>query len=284
MNDKKLAYVFLAPTALVLILLVGYPIVYNLLISFQKVSLSLNGTSEFILFENYISVLTDIKFWTALATTLLYTFVVVVGSTSMGLFIAILFSRKFYFKKTANALILISYIVPSIASVYIFRYMFDINYGIINYYLVDVFNILDEAPLWFDKSVLSFILVSIFAIWRYFPYAYLSFYAILKTIDKSQYEAAKIDGATSWQIFKKITLPGVMPVLLTVVILRSIWMFYMYADVYLLTNQVDILGIYMYEKAFIFNDLGAGAAISIIMFALIFPFTKLIRKATNEGK
>lgn len=282
MNEKKIAYILMAPTALVLLVLVGYPIVFNVVISLQDVSLAFGVPSTFNNFQNYISVLTDNEFWFALLNTVLYTALVVIGSTGLGLFAALMLNRDFYGKKIANALILVSYIVPSIASIYIFKYMFDTNYGIINYFLKDVIHTVDSTPLWFDKPVLSFVLVTLFAIWRYFPYAYLSFYAILKTIDHSQYEAAMIDGASKFTVFRKITLPWVMPVLATVVILRSIWMFYMYTDVALLTNQVDILGTYMYDKAFVSNMLGQGAAISVIMFLFIFPFTRLIRKATNE--
>lgn len=282
MNEKKIAYILMAPTALVLLVLVGYPIVFNVVISLQDVSLAFGVPSTFNNFQNYISVLTDGEFWLALLNTVLYTALVVIGSTGLGLFAALMLNRDFYGKKIANALILVSYIVPSIASIYIFKYMFDTNYGIINYFLKDVIHAVDSTPLWFDKPALSFALVTLFAIWRYFPYAYLSFYAILKTIDHSQYEAAMIDGASKFTVFRKITLPWVMPVLATVVILRSIWMFYMYTDVALLTNQVDILGTYMYDKAFVSNMLGQGAAISVIMFLFIFPFTRLIRKATNE--
>lgn len=282
MNEKKIAYILMAPTALVLLVLVGYPIVFNVVISLQDVSLAFGVPSTFNNFQNYINVLSDGEFWLALLNTVLYTALVVIGSTGLGLFAALMLNRDFYGKKIANALILVSYIVPSIASIYIFKYMFDTNYGIINYFLKDVIHAVDSTPLWFDKPGLSFTLVTIFAIWRYFPYAYLSFYAILKTIDHSQYEAAMIDGASKFTVFRKITLPWVMPVLATVVILRSIWMFYMYTDVALLTNQVDILGTYMYDKAFVSNMLGQGAAISVIMFLFIFPFTKLIRKATNE--
>lgn len=273
----------MAPTALVLLVLVGYPIVFNVVISLQDVSLAFGVPSTFNNFQNYTTVLTDGEFWLSLVNTVLYTGLVVIGSTALGLFAALMLNRDFYGKKIANALILVSYIVPSIASIYIFKYMFDTNYGIINYFLTDVTHIVSETPLWFDKPILSFVLVTLFAIWRYFPYAYLSFYAILKTINHSQYEAAMIDGASKFTIFRKITLPWVMPVLVTVVILRSIWMFYMYTDVALLTNQVDILGTYMYDKAFVSNMLGQGAAISVIMFLFIFPFTKLIRKAANEN-
>ncbi|EPO7095847.1 carbohydrate ABC transporter permease [Escherichia coli] len=124
-------------------------------------------------------------------------------------------------------------------------------------------------------------LVVLFAIWRYFPYAFISFLAILQTIDKSLYEAAEMDGANAWQRFRIVTLPAIMPVLATVVTLRTIWMFYMFADVYLLTTKVDILGVYLYKTAFAFNDLGKAAAISVVLFIIIFAVILLTRKRVN---
>ncbi len=115
---------------------------------------------------------------------------------------------------------------------------------------VDRLQLFNEAPLWFDQPVASFFMVVLFAIWRYYPYAFISFLAILQTVDKTLYEAAEMDGANAWQKFKIVTLPAIKPVLATVIVLRSIWMFYMFTDVYLLTNKVNILGVYLYQTAF----------------------------------
>lgn len=167
---------------------------------------------------------------------------------------------------------------PNIES---WKYMFNNGYGIVNYLGVDLLHLYEQAPLWFDNPGSSFVLVVLFAIWRYFPYAFISFLAILQTIDKSLYEAAEMDGANAWQRFRIVTLPAIMPVLATVVTLRTIWMFYMFADVYLLTTKVDILGVYLYKTAFAFNDLGKAAAISVVLFIIIFAVILLTRKRVN---
>ena len=156
--------------------------------------------------------------------------------------------------------------------------MFNNIYGIINYIVVDVLKIADEAPLWFDQPLSAFILVTIFAIWKFYPYAYMSFTAILQSVDKSLYEAADMDGATGWQKFMAVTYPAIKPTLVTVVSLRTIWVFYIYTEVYLLTKQVDVLGVYLYDMAFATHDFGKAAAISIILFVVIFSLILLIRK------
>ena len=164
--------------------------------------------------------------------------------------------------------------------------MFNNIYGIINYMLVDKLHILKEAPLWFDNPTSAFILVVLFSVWKFFPYAFLSFLAILQTLDSTLYEAAEIDGANKWQQFLAITIPCIKPVLMVVITLRTIWVFYMFADVYLLTKKVNILGVYLYEMAFARNDLGKAAAISILLFVIIFSFIIFIRKKVdiNEQK
>ena len=201
-------------------------------------------------------ILSDPGFWHSLWMTVWYTALVVAGSTVLGLAVAMFFNREFRLRKTARSLVILSYVTPSISLVFARKYMFNNGYGIVNYLGVDLLHLYEQAPLWFDNPGSSFVLVVLFAIWRYFPYAFISFLAILQTIDKSLYEAAEMDGANARQRFRIVTLPAIMPVPATVVTLRTIWMFYMFADVYLLTTKVDILGVYLYKTAFAFNDLG----------------------------
>jgi multiple sugar transport system permease protein len=280
-SDAKLAITLLAPSIFLLLLLVAYPMISNIQISFFDQPINPRLDAIFVGFENYKSILTDGEFYLSLGVTFLYMLLTVVGSTVVGLAIAIFFNRPFKFRKTSRSLIILSYVTPSISLIFAWKYMFNNGYGIVNYLGGDVLHIFKEAPLWFDNPVSSFLLVVLFAIWRYFPYAFISFLAILQTIDSTLYEAAEIDGASAWEKFKIVTLPAIMPVLLTVVTLRSIWMFYMFTDVYLLTNKVDILGIYLYKTAFAFNDLGKASSISVILFIILFLVIMAARKRVN---
>ncbi|MCF6843535.1 sugar ABC transporter permease, partial [Klebsiella pneumoniae] len=115
----------------------------------------------------------------------------------LGLGVAMFFNREFRLRKTARSLVILSYVTPSISLVFAWKYMFNNGYGIVNYLGVDLLHLYDQAPLWFDNPGSSFALVVLFAIWRYFPYAFISFLAILQTIDKSLYEAAEMDGANA---------------------------------------------------------------------------------------
>lgn len=277
-SDAKLAFILLFPGIFLILMLIGFPMLSNIYYSFFNQPINPNLSAEFIGLKNYTDTFTDIEFYKSLGITLLYTILVVGGSTIVGLYIAILFNRPFKFRKLARTLILLSYVTPSISLVFAWKYMFNNGYGIINFFGRDMLGLFDQAPLWFDNPSSSFILVVLFAIWRYFPYAFISFLAILQTISPPLYEAAEIDGANIWEKFKAVTLPAIMPVLLTVVTLRTIWMFYMFEDVYLLTNKVKVLGIYLYETAFAFNDLGKASAISVILFLVICTLILFVRK------
>lgn len=280
-SDLKLAMGLLAPSMLLLAVLVLIPMLSNIQISFFDMPLNPNLDAVFIGLSNYLEILSDNEFYRSLGLTVAYTFLVVAGSTALGLAVAILLNRKFRFRKTVRSLILLSYVTPSISLIFAWKYMFNNSYGIVNDLLVDRLQLFNEAPLWFDQPVASFFMVVLFAIWRYYPYAFISFLAILQTVDKTLYEAAEMDGANAWQKFKIVTLPAIKPVLATVIVLRSIWMFYMFTDVYLLTNKVNILGVYLYQTAFAFNDLGKAAAISILLFIIIAAVVLLSRKKVD---
>lgn len=280
-SDLKLAMGLLAPSILLLAVLVLIPMLSNIQISFFDMPLNPNLDAVFIGLSNYLEILSDSEFYRSLGLTVAYTFLVVAGSTALGLAVAILLNRKFRFRKTVRSLILLSYVTPSISLIFAWKYMFNNSYGIVNDLLVDRLQLFNEAPLWFDQPVASFFMVVLFAIWRYYPYAFISFLAILQTVDKTLYEAAEMDGANAWQKFKIVTLPAIKPVLATVIVLRSIWMFYMFTDVYLLTNKVNILGVYLYQTAFAFNDLGKAATISILLFIIIAAVVLLSRKKVD---
>ena len=162
--------------------------------------------------------------------------------------------------------------------------MFNNIFGIVNYIVVDVLHVVKQAPMWFDNKICAFILTALFNIWRFFPYAYMSFAAIMTSIDKSLYEAADIDGANTLEKFKAVTYPAIRPTLITVVSLRIIWVFYIYAEVKLLTSQVDVLGVYLYDMAFATHDFGKAAAISLVLFVFIFAVIIGLRKVVFKSE
>lgn len=276
--DQSFAFLLLGPSILLLVLLIGYPLFYNIYISFFDVPLNPKMPEVFVGWDNYLSLFRDRAFYQSLLTTLGFTFIVTFFSTVIGLFTAVFLNREFFGKRVVNAIIILSYVVPSICLIFVWKYMFNNIYGIVNFIFIDLFHLANTAPLWFDTPISAFVLVALFSIWRFFPYAHMSFTAILQSIDSTLFEAAEIDGANSWHKFTAITYPALKQTMATVVSLRIIWVFYIFTEVYLLTSQVDVIGVYLYKMAFASRDFGRAAAISIVLFLFIFTLIMLIRR------
>lgn len=266
------------PAILMVALLIGYPMIHNFITSFQDVPLNPKKEPVWIGLSNYLSTLSSPDFYRSLLTTVLFTVAVVSLSTALGMGVALYFNRDFKGKKIFKGLILLPYVVPAVSLIFGWKYMFNNTYGIVNYLIVDKWGLVEQAPLWFDQPVSAFVLVVLFCVWKFFPYAFMNLYAILQTVDRTLYEAAEIDGAGPWKQFVVITLQEIRPVLATVVTLRTIWVFYMYTEVALLTNEMDTISVYLYQNAFALKDMGKASAISILLFGIIFTFIMLIRK------
>ena len=135
-SQNAFAYTLLAPSIILLVALIGYPMIYNIMISVQKVPLNPKLESVFVGLDNFKEVLADKEFYSSVLITIAFTFAVVVLSTVLGLAMACFLNREFVGKKLVNALVILSYVVPSVCLIFCWRYMFNNIYGIINYFLV----------------------------------------------------------------------------------------------------------------------------------------------------
>lgn len=277
-KDSILGFVLILPVVLLIALVILYPILYNIRLSFFDVALNPNKPDVFVGVDNYMRLLTDKEFYKVLITTVLFVAVSVTLSTGIGLGVAILFNRQFPGRGIARSLILLSYVTPMVSLVYVWKYMFNAMYGVVNYILIDVLHLLETAPAWFDNIWFAFASVVVFDTWRLFPYAFMMVLAALQAVDTSMYEAAEIDGAGAWGKFRYITLPEIMPVVSSIATLRMIWNFYKFDDIYLLTQQLPVIGIYLYKTSFAANDFGSAAAITVVLFVIVMTLVFLMRK------
>lgn len=282
-KERRLGILLVLPTIILIGAVVIYPIIYNIILSFQKVSLNPHRPSKFIGLTNYINLFSDADFFKSLIITIAYVIVTVLGSTIVGLLVALLMNKPFKGRRIARSLILLSYVTPMVATIYVWKYMFNGLYGVVNYLTVNVFHIFKVAPMWLDHPVYSVVLVIIYDMWRVFPYSFLMILAALQAVDESLYEAAKVDGASGWHRFWAITFPEILPSITAIISLRTIWNFYKFDDVYLFTKQVPVLGVYLYQTAFATHNNGAAAAITIVLFLIVFTFVILFgRKAVRR--
>lgn len=277
-RESILGILLILPSVLAILGLVAYPVVYNINLSFHDVALNPLKPDIFIGLHNYIKLFSDSEFYLSLAVTIVFVVLSVLLSTGLGLGVALLLNRKFRFRGVARSLLILPYVTPMVSLVYIWIYMFNPIYGVINYFFVDCLKLVETAPAWFDNLAFSFILVLLFDTWRVFPYAFMMILASLQAVDQSLYEAAEVDGASLFVRFRYITLPEIMPAIISVATLRIIWNFYKFDDVYLLTQQLPLIGVYLYKTSFAANDFGLAAAITVALFFVVMLLVFFMRK------
>lgn len=270
-REAGLGWALILPCVIVILSLILYPILSNVISSFFEVSLS--SRDSFTGLENYRAVVTDAAFWRAVLTTLIYVTASTMGTTVMGLGTAMVMNKTFPLRGLVRSLILLPYVAPVFSVVYAWKFFFDPVNGLFMDITVERLGIFAERFNLIDSPGSALWVAVIFSIWKNFPFTYLMLLSRLQAIDKNIYEAADVDGAGAWHKFRFITLPELYFVMGSIVLLRVIWNFNKFEDIYLLTDNVRVLSIYTYFKAFVgVADLGQGSALVILQFALLVGF------------
>ncbi len=260
-----------APSLFLIFLLIAYPIVYNIYLSFFKVKLI--GQNEFIGLSNYIDLLADRAFYDSLIVTTIYVVGSTLGTTLLGLGVASLMNHKFPLRRLVRGLILLPYIAPLISEVFAWQFIFDPVNGIYNHLSVETFGFSDERVNLIGTADNAIWVVIIFDIWKNFPFAYLMILSRMQSINYELFEASMLDGANRWQRFWHITIPELRFILGTIIMLRFIWNINKFDEVFLLAPNVKTLPIYTYYTAFTGTiDQGLGAAIAVVQFLILIGF------------
>ena len=267
-KKARLGVQLVVPSVIVIGLLIIYPVAYNMYLSLFKVNLV--GNNTFIGAKNYINIIADATFWQSVLTTFLYVVFSTFGTTLFGLVVALTMNKKFPLRAIVRSIIILPYVAPVIAVVYAWQFFFDPVNGIFIHVVVEMLGLYDQRFNLIGTPEYAIWVAIVFSIWKSFPFTYLMIIARLQTIDNNLYEAAEIDGCSSWKKFLHITLPELYFVLGTLILLRFVWNFNKFEEVYLLTENVKTLPIYTYFKAFTgVMDLGQGSALAVIQFVLL---------------
>ena len=271
LREQRFGWALVFPSVFVILALILYPVVYNIYLSFFEFKLT--GDNIFVGLRNYLGVLADSEFHVALRFTLMYVVFSTAGTTLLGLGVALMMNKKFPLRGLVRSLILLPYVAPVISVVFSWQFIFDPVNGI----FMDIFD--EKLGLFAERfsligSPATAIWVAIlFGIWKNFPFTYLMILSRLQAIDETLYEAAEVDGANSWQKFKSITLPELYFVISALILLRIIWNFNKFEEVYLLTSNVKVLSVYTYLKAFTGTmDLGQGSTLAVLQFVILIGF------------
>lgn len=284
-REARLAWLLLFPTALIVFGLIIFPAVFSVWISFHDVGLrNLNDVfhAPFAGWSNYTRVFQDFAFkyqgptnLGAAVTSIVYSFSSTVLTVLIGLFAALLLNRPFIGRGMTRAIFLFPYVAPIVSVAFVWRWILDPRpSGVVNDLLMRLGVI--ELPLgYLSTRGLALLLVIIFEAWRYFPFAMLMILARLQAIDNTLYEAAEVDGANTWQKFRFITLPELRYVLGAIFLLRLMWTFNKFDDIFLLTGGgfgTKVLPVLTYEFSFRLFDFGRGAATAMTLLVLLIVF------------
>lgn len=257
---------FMIPALVMLSALTMYPILYVFYLSLQR-RLLVFDISRFVGLENYRFLLADMRFWNALKNTVYFTVVSVSLEFLLGLFIAVLLHREFRGKGFVRAVVLIPWAIPTVVSARMWEWMYNTDFGILNYLLGANVN-------WLGSQFWALNAAVFMDVWKTTPFATILLMAGLQVIPRDLYQAARVDGAGNWEIFRRITMPLLAPVVLVVLIFRTLDAFRVFDAIYVLTgggpaNTTETLSIYAYKVLFQTLQFGYGSTLSVVIFMCI---------------
>lgn len=266
-------YVFILPGVIYLLIVVGYPLIYNLVLSFKDVNVKnlSTGTSQFIGLKNYIELFQNPTFLLVFRNTIIFTIACLVFQFTIGFAFALFFSRKFTLAGPVRGLILIGYMMPMSVTGMIGQNIFA-NNGLINDLLSRIGVI---GPEWLVDTSVALIAVIIMNCWVGIPFNMLLLISGLTGISQDVYESSSLDGANKFQQFMHITLPLMRSSIMAVLMLGFVYTFRAFDLMYIMTsggplNATDVLGTYAYMLSFTQFDFSKGSAVAMILFACLF--------------
>ncbi len=234
--------------------------------------------------KNFLRIFEANEFWSVIYATLFYTIFGTVGCLIIGLFAALLLNIEFRGKSIIRGLFLFPYVAPVIAVAFTWVILFDPFSGSVNALLVQM-SVIQTPINFFGQKPYALIMVTVFEIWRYFPLSFLFILARMQAIDNDMYEAAEMDGATPFQLFWYLSLPTLMSILSILFLLRFIWTFNKFDDIFLLTGgnaNTRTLTVNVYEQAFAISNIGSGAAVAVVIFAFLLIFSIVFFRYLNQ--
>ena len=290
-NRNWLGFWFMLPAAAFLLLFLVYPLGLGIWLSFTDSRIGTPGS--FVGVENYEWIIGDPKFQTAVFFTLLYTFVASVLKFGIGLYLAVLLNQSMPLKALVRSIVLIPFIVPTVLSAVAFWWIFDPQFSIVSWSLKKLGWI--DANINFLGDAWNARWSVIFAnVWRGVPFVAISLLAGLQTVPASLYEAATLDGASRWQIFRRVTYPLLTPIVAVVMTFSVLFTFTDFQLIKVLTNggpagSTELMATMSYNTAILGSRIGEGAAVSTAMVpfllaAIMFSWFGLQRRKWQQGE
>lgn len=271
-----LPYALVAPSVVALLVLLGWPVVRNVVISLQQLGLAelVQRRTVWIGLANYREVLTDGFFWTVVTRTVVFAAVNVALTMVLGLAVALLLQAVAAgVRITLSVALVLAWAVPPISATVIFQWLFDTQFGIVNQVLTALGGDFADHS-WFATGLSTFGVITMLVVWQAIPLVALSLFASTTAISHELYEAAAIDGAGAWRRFTAVTWPAIRPMALVLTFLSVIWDFKVFTQVYGIrqggpNRETVTMALYAYQQGIGSREFGTAAAVSVIMMLLL---------------
>jgi multiple sugar transport system permease protein len=265
-HERRLGWRLSAPAFIVMILVTAYPLGYAVVLSFFKYRLTDPEGREFVGIQNYVTVLTDPVWWSAVTTTAIITVVSVVIELVLGFGFAWVMYRIVRGRSFVRTAILVPYGIITVVSAFVWRYAFQADSGFVNQWFgLEGFN-------WFGERWSSLVVITLSEIWKTTPFISLLLLAGLVQVPGELLEAAKVDGATAWQRLWKVVLPNMKAAIMVAVLFRTLDAWRIFDNPFIMTqgaNDTETLSFLAYRQNVTLVNLGAGSAISVLLFATV---------------
>ncbi len=275
-RDQSIKYLLVAPAVFVILLIGLYPLVKLAITSFQDITM-FGADTSFQGALNYSRLFADGRLWESILHTMVFTLVALPVELILGYLLAVLFLEKLPLKQLLVAIILLPTIISPIVAGSTWRLMFDHRFGPVNQ-IISWFAGTEVELLWTVETHLVWPAILVAEVWQWTPFMFLMLYAALSGLDKSQLEAAQIDGASWWVTFRRIVLPSIMPVMFIAILIRALDLFRVFDVIWTMTNGgpgtfTETISIYAYNMAFREFETSYSSAIA---FLVIFILTVII--------
>jgi ABC-type sugar transport system permease subunit len=290
-SEGRFAALLLLPSVIVVFGIVIYPILRTLYTSFYAVDSPFPGHFNFVGLRNYTFALGHSEFWSAVGRTAYFTILSTSLELAFGIGIALLLNAPLRARWLFRTIVVLPWALPTIVNGAMWRYMFNAQYGVVNALLTQL-HITSSYQAWFSKPFLALNLVVLADVWKNTSLVAFFLLAGLTTIPRELYEAARVDGVSPWRIFLDITLPLLRPVIVIVLVLRTIEAFKVFDIIYVMTgggpaNGTQSVAFYTYQRAFSDEFFGYGSALAylIVLFimALAIVYIRALRTETALG-
>ena len=285
-SEHRLAWLLCAPAVIAMLAVTAYPIAYAIALSVQQIDLRFPEEGGFVGLDNYASVLGSDLWWTDLFNTVFLTVVTVSIELVLGMIIALVMHRAIFGRGVVRTAVLIPYGIITVVAAFAWQFAFAPDSGFVN----NLPLISDEMD-WFGGRFSSFAVIVMAEVWKTTPFMALLLLAGLVTIDSQLYEAAKVDGASAWQRFTRITLPLMKPAILVALLFRTLDASRVFDTIYIMTagaqdtESVSILG---FNQLISRLNLGLGSAVSVLIFICVlviaFVYVRVLGTRVEEGR